>query len=363
MKYGILTDDRKEIVRKLEELTGQRPRYTGMPAAAYELDGIVIGNNGTVTADENADMSLISRLIETGLIRREQEMQDGGSNYTEHSNDPTEDDAESMEENPVETGEESNEPEGEASGTDEESDELDGEFTEAGEEITGMDGEPTETDEGNADPNAIKPEVSFPLEKHRLESIINLVFAIYSKGSLISKSTGGAFTATKELVEKLQASDFGSKEDVIKAVQEDGGLSGISFDEEKVTFDGFIPTADPDEVKAWTALAAAINRNAIEQKHVRAKEADETNEKYAFRTWLTRIGLKGKDTKAERKLLYRNLSGHTAFRTEEDREKWNAMMKAKKEKQKAETPDADMESAQGAEADGADSAFEPEEQP
>ena len=35
----------------------------------------------------------------------------------------------------------------------------------------------------------------------------------------------------------------------------------------------------------------------------------------------------------ERKILYRNLSGHTAFRTENDREKWNAMMRAKKERE------------------------------
>ena len=193
--------------------------------------------------------------------------------------------------------------------------------------------EETAEETAEANPKAIKPEISFPLEQHTCDSIINLVFSIYSKGSLISKSTGGIFTASQDLVDKLRSTESGGKEDVIKAIQEDGGLAGISFDESRVTFDGFAPTADPDEVRAWTVLAAAINKNAIEQGHIRAKTADESNEKYAFRTWLTRIGLKGADTKMERKILYRNLSGHTTFRTENDREKWNAMMRAKKERE------------------------------
>ena len=315
MKYGILTADRKEIVRKLEEMTGKRPRYTGMPAAAYELDGITIGNDRTVTAGEDADMGLIGQLVEAGLISGEQDAEDNDD------------------EEPAEIG-----------APDWNADDMADVGEHAGADAEGNAGD----DEGNGDstepdPEAMKPEISFPLEKHGRDSIINLVFTIYSKGSLISKSTGGAFKATKELVEKLQASDPGGKEDAIKAIQEDGGLSGISFDEEKATFDGFIPTADPEEARAWTALAAAINRNAIEQKHVRPKEADGPNEKYAFRTWLTRIGMKGTDTKMERKILYRNLSGHTAFRTEEDREKWNAMMKAKREAREAGSADGSLD--------------------
>jgi hypothetical protein len=41
-----------------------------------------------------------------------------------------------------------------------------------------------------------------------------------------------------------------------------------------------------------------------------------------MRVWLVRIGLGGKDGKDTRKVFLSRLKGHTAFRTEEDKEKW-----------------------------------------
>ena len=38
------------------------------------------------------------------------------------------------------------------------------------------------------------------------------------------------------------------------------------------------------------------------------------NEKYAFRTWLIRLGMTGNEYKSTRKLLLQNLSGNGAFR-------------------------------------------------
>ena len=49
---------------------------------------------------------------------------------------------------------------------------------------------------------------------------------------------------------------------------------------------------------------------------------NEENEKYYMRVWLVRIGLGGKDGKETRKVFLSRLKGHTAFRTEEDKEKW-----------------------------------------
>lgn len=45
--------------------------------------------------------------------------------------------------------------------------------------------------------------------------------------------------------------------------------------------------------------------------------------------------MNGKDLRAERNLLYRNLSGHTAFRTEKDEEKWKRKQSAKRAELKA----------------------------
>ena len=51
------------------------------------------------------------------------------------------------------------------------------------------------------------------------------------------------------------------------------------------------------------------------------------NEKFVFRTWLTRLGWKGSEGKLERNLLYRNLNGNTAFCTEESKIRWEAKHK------------------------------------
>ena len=75
------------------------------------------------------------------------------------------------------------------------------------------------------------------------------------------------------------------------------------------------------------------------------------NEKFAFRSWLTKLGWKGSEGKMERNLLYRNLNGNTAFCTEESKIRWDAKHKKGKptmtttveEKTVAETPVAEPE--------------------
>ena len=53
---------------------------------------------------------------------------------------------------------------------------------------------------------------------------------------------------------------------------------------------------------------------AKHQKRVTAKSRAVTNEKYAFRCFLLRLGLIGAKYKTTRKILLRNLSGSAAWR-------------------------------------------------
>ena len=78
-----------------------------------------------------------------------------------------------------------------------------------------------------------------------------------------------------------------------------------------------------------------MNQMALTQKRVQAKEVDDSNEKYAFRTWLLRLGLNGTDFKEDRKRLMANLSGNSAFRNDEEKARWTERQKAKREAQKA----------------------------
>ena len=50
-------------------------------------------------------------------------------------------------------------------------------------------------------------------------------------------------------------------------------------------------------------------------KRVNATEREVDNEKYAFRCFLLRLGFIGEDYKTERKILLRNLSGSSAFKS------------------------------------------------
>ncbi len=70
-----------------------------------------------------------------------------------------------------------------------------------------------------------------------------------------------------------------------------------------------------DEVKAYTHLISALCEMARSQKRITAKEKATDNDKYAFRCFLLRLGFIGAEFKDERKILLRNLSGNSAFKS------------------------------------------------
>ena len=98
-------------------------------------------------------------------------------------------------------------------------------------------------------------------------------------------------------------------------------------------------------MQTFMKLAGAMNRMALTQKRVQAKDVDDSNEKYSLRVWLIRLGLNGADFKADRKRLMENLSGHSAFRNDAERERWEAKQKAKREAAKAEQNEEDNDDA------------------
>ena len=72
---------------------------------------------------------------------------------------------------------------------------------------------------------------------------------------------------------------------------------------------------DADEVKTYTHLIAALCDMARNQKRITAREKVTDNDKYAFRCFLLRLGFIGAEFKEERKILLRNLSGNSAFKS------------------------------------------------
>lgn len=342
MKYELTTTNRREVVDRLEQLAGQKATYTRAPRFAYILGGIAVEKDNTITTEEDADMALVQTLAAEGFIRTEDEFSEAFvENPVENRDEPVGNLEESVG-NESETTEIPTESE-----TAEESElmnEADTEETEPAEEIeeTSDTEEADSEEEPDADDSyddmveridAVRPIVTFPLRGHRPESVCNLVYTMYSRGALISKATGGRFDASEDLVEALRAEDFLHIHEVLEVIEEagHGALKGLRFTEDQVIFDGFRETDVKEEIKAWTELFAAINKTAISQYHVRARRVEEANEKFAFRTWLTRMGMNGAELKAERNLLYKNLNGHTAFRTAADEKKWKSRQAAKRQ--------------------------------
>ncbi len=94
----------------------------------------------------------------------------------------------------------------------------------------------------------------------------------------------------------------------------------VEVSEDTVSFPWFPDLPDADTAKAYTHLISALCELSVSQKRVTAKEKPVENEKYAFRCFLLRLGFIGAEYKAERKLLLRNLTGSSAFRSGSKRE-------------------------------------------
>ena len=123
--------------------------------------------------------------------------------------------------------------------------------------------------------------VTMPLAKVLVENLKNLLEA---KGSLIKKALG---------ISELP----------------------IEITEEQISFPWFSEGLDADTVKAYTDFIAALCKMSREQKRISNTEKAVENEKYAFRCLLLRLGFVGNEYKADRKILLKNLTGSSAFKS------------------------------------------------
>ena len=64
IEFHVTGADRKALVTAMGEILEARPKYLGMPTAAYEVDYFRIDKNGTVEFDDRADSGEIEKLLE-----------------------------------------------------------------------------------------------------------------------------------------------------------------------------------------------------------------------------------------------------------------------------------------------------------
>lgn len=350
LKFKLNVAERKTLAKRMEELTGIHPYYTKAPLYSYDIGSYTIDRNGNLLVEpENADAELLTTLLNEGLIR-------GGESIESMDDQPEDTELTAdMDEEPVTEDTEAetevlDEQEPEDADTAEEKEPAEDEFEEAAELDNTAEDEPgaeepesEEQSEAEDQPGEVPLdlELAFPVSQHNGVTLRNLVNLLYSRGKLIGKATGGHFHVEEGLVEKLKddSCTFAIM-NFINAVSDyetehGAALEGLKITTEKVTFTGFPTAPDHEHLTAFAQLAVLMNQQAISQKRIQAKDVNDENEKYALRTWLLRLGMNGPDFKETRKILMENLSGHAAFRTDEEAQKFLAREKAKRDALKA----------------------------
>ena len=348
LKFKLNVAERKTLAKRMEELTGIHPYYTKAPLYSYDIGSYTIDRDGNLLVEpENADAELLTTLLNAGLIR--------GGESIESTDDQPEDTepTDHLEEEPV-TEDTEADPEVLDEQEPEDADTAEDEPAEAGAEEASEPDNTAEDDATEDEPDAesqetedqpeevpLDLELAFPVSQHNGVTLRNLVNLLYSRGKLIGKATGGHFHVEEGLVEKLKddSCTFAIM-NFINAVSDyetehGAALEGLKITTEKVTFTGFPTAPDHEHLTAFAQLAVLMNQQAISQKRIQAKDVNDENEKYALRTWLLRLGMNGPDFKETRKILMEKLSGHAAFRTDEEAQKFLAREKAKRDALKA----------------------------
>ena len=94
------------------------------------------------------------------------------------------------------------------------------------------------------------------------------------------------------------------------------GIDDLRFEirDDKIAFPWFPEQPTPDETRAYTMFIAQLCKLSKELKRASSTETPVTNEKYAFRCFLLRLGFIGSEYKQERKILLQNLEGNSSWK-------------------------------------------------
>lgn len=146
--------------------------------------------------------------------------------------------------------------------------------------------------------------IVIPLEGHSVSSLKTLMNMIFSKQLLIKNS----FNLEENLIEE----EIIEKLNTCQSIEEFRGnlvSENIKMDYKNISF---ILTTDLARTAAL--FFGLLNEKSKVLRYASAKPSITDNEKYAFRTWLIRLGMVGNEYKEDRKELLENLSGNSAFR-------------------------------------------------
>ena len=282
--YNVTGNERKALVKVIAETTGAKAEYKGMPTAAYEIDYFTVTKDGTLDFSDRSDSEEVETVLEA--------LAAAGFDGVGETVEATKENQESHQE-----------------------------------------------DEANRD--AVELTVTLPMARHTGTTLRNLINLIYTRAGLLNKALGTAFRVDEGLIKTLQDDacvlTLDRLFETVEAYEYHHGKAadGLCVERDKLTFSTLPETEDPEVLRTFTTLCTMMNKQALTQQRIQAKQIGSDNEKYAMRIWLLRLGMNGPEYKDERKILMQNLSGNCAFRTEEEKVRWQQRQNEKRDALKA----------------------------
>ena len=267
--FNIDKSQRKALARRIGELMGAEVRYCGVPSCAYQIGSMMLGKDAVLTgeADENALRTLLNALKDEGY-QFTADLPESPQNAQE---------SECGEDIAVQA-----EPMGYAS---------EDETAEDDTVVTDVSIASADENTGEyATDDTTHLTISMPRSFFTDQALDNLRRIVSNKAALIKHAL---VTDTLDIVTT----------------------------DDKIEFPWFTLTEEGDSA-AYMQFIPMLCEFAKVRKRVVTKAAtsdntadDNVNEKYAFRCFLLRLGMIGEEYKAARKVLLRNLTGSSDFRS------------------------------------------------
>ena len=255
---------RKELVKAISEITGERAVYKFMPTSAFEIGFFTVTREGRLEFPNRSDTEIVEQVLE-GLSER---------GYTVISN-----------------------------------------YYDNGESAIQTEDEVTAETATQPDTAAVT-ETEKVSEKTEImaqcETQGNTVPTVESNGiDRFSISMSRDFFDERTL-NKLDRT-IENKGELFKMAFKTNDLS-YKVTDDQVTFDWFPFIGEEGEGLAYSNFIDLLTTSLKEQKRVNASKAQTENPKFAMRVYLIRLGMVGDEYKQTRKILLRNLEGSSAFR-------------------------------------------------
>lgn len=155
----------------------------------------------------------------------------------------------------------------------------------------------------------------YPMDGHSGRSLLNLFSIISSRQLLLNHALaaprGKGFRVEPSLMDDLLAHPPISVAEFLRALYgRDAEYAGVRLDRERIELTGF-GRCPSDEQQLHRQLADRVMEAALTLRWAKAYTRNVRNRKYAFRTWLNAIGMRGPAYEEARRVMLGRLYGWT----------------------------------------------------